>query len=172
MSSFTAIRWFGGISLAAALLFGPGIAWAQNPHFVSADDSINSDGALVASWKEAGLGNNQLITYELSADASATCNCVTKSGQCPSAANKQVITEPVSAMGTFSSGKNGQISQSLTAGPPTCGASSPPTCGGGQTFKLVSVTYANIELEDQTNQIFATTLQSPLSRTFFTCPNQ
>jgi len=60
MSSFTAIRWLGGISLAAILLFGPGIAWAQNPHFVSADDSINSDGALVASWKEAGLGNNQL----------------------------------------------------------------------------------------------------------------
>jgi hypothetical protein len=45
------------------------VAVAQNPHFVRASGALNADGTLTVSWKEAGLGDNQLIDYRRTADA-------------------------------------------------------------------------------------------------------
>src|SRR5215472_7106425 len=97
---------FGGISLAVALL-GGGIAYAVSPHFTGtptaslkaeADDPAALD--LAVDFKEAGLGTNQLITYNVTTTVSGSCACVTNSGNCPAAANKFPPTTVVTP-GTF-----------------------------------------------------------------------
>jgi hypothetical protein len=124
-------------------------AFAQNEHFVRASGSLNNDGSLTVSFKEAGLGTNQLIDYTLSADATATYVCVNRGGANPSAQNKTTVAGPVSASGTFSSGKNGQVTASLTVSPPPSDISCPP----GQSLELAQVTYTNVTLTDTTNDV-------------------
>jgi hypothetical protein len=112
-------------------------ALADSPHFIRATATLNANGTLTASFKEAGLGTNQNITYVLSADATATYVCVNRGGSNPSAQNKTTVAGPVSATGTFSSGKNGQVTASLTVSPPPSDISCPP----GQSLELASVSY-------------------------------
>src|SRR5829696_9843217 len=124
-------------------------AFAQNEHFIRTSGSLNNNGTLTVSFKEAGLGTNQLIKYELTADATATYVCVNRGGANPSAQNKSTVSGPVSATGTFSSGKNGQVTEELTAQPPASDISCPP----GQSLELASVSYTNVMLTDNTNNI-------------------
>jgi hypothetical protein len=153
MSSSTIAARVAGVAFAAALLFGPGVAWAQNPHFVGTPTaSLTEDFALAVSFKEAGLGSNVQITYEVDATASGSCRCVTNSGTCPAAANKFPPTN-VSGTGTFSSGKNGTISQTIETDAATCQQLSPSTCPGGQTNTLVSITYTDITITDETTPV-------------------
>jgi hypothetical protein len=49
-------------------------AVAAGAHFLSASDSVNSSGALVVVFDEAGLGNGN-IDYTLTADATALYAC-------------------------------------------------------------------------------------------------
>src|SRR5437867_1359383 len=115
-------HWSKAILALAALASFPGIVWAESPHFIKSQTqaTIVQNGDLVVKWKEAGLADNVLINYEASADGSATCTCVTKSGKCPAAANKVTASGPVSATGAFDSDKNGTISSSLEVSPPPC----------------------------------------------------
>ncbi|TNC23232.1 hypothetical protein FG385_22490 [Amycolatopsis alkalitolerans] len=122
-----------------------------------ADATLNANGTLTVAFKEAGLGNNQNITYVLSADATATYVCVNRGGANPSASNKTEVSGPVSATGTFNSGKNGQITASLTVSPPPTSLTCPP----GQSLQLAQVTYTNVTLTDTTNGIPA-----PIEGTF------
>jgi hypothetical protein len=165
-------RWSKVLLTLAALACPAGNVLADSPHFINSQTAatLAQNGDLVVSWKEAGLGNNVVINYEASADANATCTCVSRSGKCPAAANKVTVSGPVSAMGAFSSGRNGTIAESLEVSPPPCPSSAPPTCGTGQRLVLSAVTYTNIALEDVTNGISASGLPSSLAKTFFTCP--
>jgi hypothetical protein len=124
-------------------------ALAQNEHFIRASGSINSDGSLTVSFKEAGLGTNQLINYRLTANATATYVCVNRGGGNPSASNKTTVAGPVTASGSFNSGKNGQVTASLTAQPPPSDISCPP----GQSLQLAEVSYTDIVLTDTTNNV-------------------
>lgn len=124
-------------------------ALADSPHFISASAKL-SGANLVVSFKEAGLGNNQLINYVASADATAVYVCVNNGGGNPSAKNKTTVNGPVSASGTFSSGKNGSISQSLTLTPPSAGSFS---CPSGQDLEMASVSYTNVAITDTTNNV-------------------
>jgi hypothetical protein len=124
-------------------------AYAQNEHFVRASATLNANGTLTANFKEAGLGTNQLIDYALTADATATYVCVNRGGANPSAQNKTTVAGPVIATGTFNSGKNGQVTASLTVSPPPSDISCPP----GQSLELASVTYSNVVLTDTTNDV-------------------
>ena len=124
-------------------------AFAQNPHFIRASADLNSDGTLTVSFKEAGLGDNQLIDFVASADATATYVCVNRGGANPSAQNKTTVAGPVSAEGTFSSGRNGQINEDLTIEPPPSDISCPP----GQSLQLAQVTYTNVAITDTTNNV-------------------
>jgi hypothetical protein len=134
-------------------------ATAQSPHFVRA--SATTSGAnLVVSWKEAGLGDNQLINYTASADGTATYVCVNRGGGNPSASNKTTVNGPVSASGTFNSGKNGQITASLTVNPPGSGSFS---CPPGQSLELAQASYTNVSITDTTNGI-----TEPIPGTFST----
>jgi hypothetical protein len=120
-------------------------ALAQNPHFLSCSASgVNPDGTLDASFKIAGLGSNQTLTVTASATANAVYGCLNHGQQCPNAANKISVSGTVTASGTFTSGKNGQITASLEVEPP-----SPPStfsCPGGQKLVLVSVSYTNVSV--------------------------
>ncbi|MDC5697810.1 hypothetical protein OO014_11115 [Intrasporangium calvum] len=135
---------------AASLLFAAPAALATSPHFIRAAGSLNGNGSLTVSFKEAGLGTNQNIAYTLSADASVTYVCVNKGGANPSASNKTTLAGPVSASGTFSSGKNGQVTASLTVYPPSAGDF---TCPPGQSLQIAEVSYTNVLLTDTTNGI-------------------
>jgi hypothetical protein len=124
-------------------------AFAQNEHFIRASGNLNNNGSLTVSFKEAGLGTNQLINYTLTANATATYVCVNRGGANPSAQNKTTVAGPVSASGAFNSGKNGQVTASLTVNPPPSDISCPP----GQSLELASVSYTDIVLTDTTNGI-------------------
>jgi hypothetical protein len=138
--------------LSAALLLVLGVAspaLAVSPHFVSASAKVSGTN-LVVSFKEAGLGTNQLISYTASADATATYVCVNRGGGNPSASNKTTVSGPVSASGTFSSGKNGNVTASLTLNPPGPGSFS---CPSGQSLEIAEVVYTNVAITDTTNGI-------------------
>jgi hypothetical protein len=134
--------------LAAFVMAAPA-ALAVSPHFINATGTLNANGSLTVAFKEAGLGTNQLINYTLTANATATYVCVNNGGANPSAQNKTTVSGPVSASGTFSSGKNGNVTASLTVNPPPSDISCPP----GQTLRLASVTYTNVTLTDTTNGV-------------------
>ena len=151
-------------ALVASLAFAAP-AFADNPHFIKASAAINNDGSLEVSWKEAGLGDNQLISYLASADGDAVYVCINGGNKHPQAANKEEATGPVSAEGDFASGKNGQITASLTVDPPASTLECPP----GQRFELACVKYTNISLTDTTNGVTAS-LPGTLSTTLLTNP--
>ena len=153
------------LSLFATLVLAATAAVAASPHFIFADASVANNGDLIVSWKEAGLGDNQLIHYQASADASGFYACINGGGKHPQAANKEAFEGPVSGEGTFSSGKNGQITASLDIAPPP----SPLTCPNGQRLVLACVTYANVALTDTTNGI-SSGVPGTVSRTFFALP--
>lgn len=134
--------------LAAFVMAAPA-ALAVSPHFINASGTLNSDGSLTVNFKEAGLGTNQLINYALTADATATYVCVNNGGANPSAQNKTTVSGPVIATGTFSSGKNGNVTASLTVSPPPSDIS----CPRGQSLELASVSYSNATLTDTTNMV-------------------
>jgi|SRR5262249_831898 len=162
----------GLAALTLTVVFGAGVASAQSPHFLDSKTSLTfeSDGDVTVKWKESGLGDNLNIDYTFGATASITCACVTNSNRCPSAENKASFSSAVSEEGTFSV-KNGSVVGSLTITAPACPASASPTCGGGQHFVLSSLSYTNISLSDDTNQILASGLPASLGPvTLFTCP--
>ncbi|HEX6354745.1 hypothetical protein [Actinophytocola sp.] len=134
-------------------------ASADSPHFLRASASLSGT-ELTVSFKEAGLGNNAQIDYVASADATATYVCVNRGGSNPSAANKTTVTAPVSETGTFTSGKNGSITASLTISPPGPGSF---TCPSGQSRQLASASYTNVAITDTTNNV-----TEPIAGTFTT----
>lgn len=134
--------------LAGFVMAAPA-ALAVNAHFISASAAVNSDGSLTASFKEAGLGTNQNISYALTGQGTATWVCVNKGGGNPSAQNKTTVNGPVSATGTFNSGKNGNVTASLTVLPPPSNIA----CPKGQTLQLASASYTGVTLADTTNGV-------------------
>jgi hypothetical protein len=151
------------------LSFITGLAFAQSAHFIKATETLQTDGDLAIKFKEAGLGNALTTSYLASANASVTCTCVTKSGNCPNAGNKVTFSSDVSSAGTFDV-KNGTVSATLVLSAPSCPSGAPPTCGGGQRLVLSAFSYTDIALTDTSNNISADipTSQGPV--TLFTCP--
>jgi hypothetical protein len=148
------------IALTAVLVFATA-AWAVAAKFHSTSSSVNNSGALVVAFDERGLGEGN-IDYTLSADATAEYACINGGNKHPQAANKETVNAEVNAAGSFES-KNGRVTASLTAGPPSAGSFS---CPSGQRLVLASVSYTNIELTDTTNG--SSTSPPDVSRTFFT----
>lgn len=138
------------------------------PHFVRGPNaSLNSSNANVTvTWKESGLGDTVTVDYEASADGRARYQCVNRGGNCPAASNKQNVLGPVSATGSFASGKNGSINGSLTFEPPA----GTLVCPGNQVLKLVSASFEDIALADLTFGIAASATPSALSMSGPECP--
>jgi len=121
-------------------------ALAVNAHFVAATAATDDDGNLVVKFKIAGLGDSVTTTVTASADASALYACKNNGGNFPSDPKKQEAAGPVSDSGDFTSGKNGQVTGTLTLSPPA--ADPPLECPGNQTPTLVSVSYTNVEVSE------------------------
>jgi hypothetical protein len=135
-------------ALVCTVVLGAGVASAVSPHFTTASAKL-SGANLLCSFKEAGLGTNQQIDYVCDATGHAIYVCVNHGGGNPSASNKTGVTDEVSGSGTFPSGKNGNVTASLTVEPPD----STLTCPPGQSLETASVTYSNISITDSTNNI-------------------
>jgi len=156
------------ICLLALAGFTTIAAQAQSPHFIGSATVLGvfSDGSISVSFKEAGVGNNQLITYLFTGSFTADYGCINKGGNHPSATNKTAVAGPINVPATFSSGKNGSISQTITFTPPD--ASSVLSCPGNQDAVLADITYSGLALEDETDEVFDTLDSTSVSRIFFT----
>ena len=119
-------------------------------HFNSAASSITSAGVLVADFKEAGLGNDVQVNYDLHATATATYTYVNKGGNLPQAPQFETVTGPVDGTGTFTSGKNGSITGTITVQPPPAPQSFIDATPNGLHVALFSVSYTNVMLTDTT----------------------
>ena len=131
------------------------------PNFKSATSSVGNNGALVVSFDERGLGNEN-INYTLTGEGTATFACINRGGKNPEAANKQTTTTPFVVTESFEV-KNGRVVESITSGAPSAGSFS---CPGGQRLVLAEVSYTNLLLTDTTNNV--STSVADASRTFFT----
>ena len=135
------------LAVVAAALTVAGAALAA-PHFASATGEVNADGALVVTFDERGLGNEN-IDYTLTADATALYACINGGGKNPSAANKQAFEGQVSG-GASIEPKNGRVRASIAVGPLLAPSF---TCPKGQSRELAHVSYSNIVLTDTTNNV-------------------
>ncbi len=156
--------------IVAALICAGGVTRAANPHFVGVVTATLVGTDVQVCWKEAGLGDNQNIDYEASAFVTATFHCVNNGGQCPNAANKVTVSGPVTATGTFASGKNGQITACLTLEAPDPPDPGEFSCPSGQTLTLTDFSFTNIKITDKTNNISKTATPSAISAVLFVCP--
>lgn len=149
---------------AALVALTVGSALAAPPqtsgaHFMSASGSIDSNGALVVTFDEAGVGTSS-ITYTLTSDATATYACINGGGNHPKAANKETFADDVTGGATFEP-KHGRVTGTVRAGPLSQGSFA---CPSGQRLVLASVSYSNIVLTDTQNDV-STTI-ADVSRTF------
>lgn len=160
--SFSYTRILAAVAVLGVFLATASIAAAQNPHFIRASASgPNANGNLTVNFKIAGLGDNVTTTVTASADATAVYACRNNGGNFPSDPKKQEVSGPVSASGQFTSGRNGQITGSLTLTPPPSTLDCPP----GQREVLVSVTYTNVQVSQP--DAGAQSIPGTFSRTFF-----
>jgi hypothetical protein len=149
------------ITMLALSSFIAGTVRADSPHFIRASASgPDADGDLLVSFKISGLGTNVTLTVTASAQATATYACQNRGDNCPDAKNKQDVSGPVSASGSFTSGKNGTISNNLTLNPP------PTTldCPGGHKLVLVHVSYTDVQISAP--GVPTETIVGTFSRTF------
>jgi hypothetical protein len=141
-------------------LRSPCSALADAPKFHAVASSVNNAGALVATFDERGLGNDN-IDYTLTADATALYACINGGGKHPQASNKETINAEVTGGASFEP-KSGRVAASIPAGPPSAGDF---TCPNGQRLVLASVSYTNGVLTDTTNGV--STPVPDTSRTIF-----
>jgi len=137
-----------GAAVFITLLMGSTAAMAASPHFINASAARSGDN-LVVSWKEAGLGDNLRIDYTASATATRVDSCVNGGNNVPADPKKTTTQAPVTANGDFAV-KNGQVTASLTLSPPATTL----TCPKGQKATLISLSYTDVRITDNTNGIF------------------
>lgn len=153
----------GALALAASA------AWAVSPHFISATGAVDTSGTLVVDFKEAGLGANVLVDYVLTTVASASYQCYNKGSNTPQGNPYQLSDQGITVPGSFSSGKNGQITASIDAGPPDpAPAEAALKCveQGNKQLCLQSVSYANTRLTDTTFGPWIDVTPNPAERSF------
>jgi hypothetical protein len=155
------------IALLALLLMAAvpaATASADSPNFKSATATgPDGSGNLTVTFRETGLGNTgNPVAYTASADANALYACQNNGGNFPTDPKKQSATGPVSKSGTFPSGKNGNVTGSLTLNPPP----STLSCPGGQHPVLASISYTNVKICDTDHNVCAS-IPGTFSRVFF-----
>jgi hypothetical protein len=143
--------------IATALVAATALA---APHFHSAGSSVGSDGSLVVSFDERGLGGTD-VSYLLEGDSTASWGCFNRGGKNPAASNKRTSSSPFSSTDSFAV-RNGRVVADITSDPPA--VPSDFSCPSGQTLRLMSVSYTGITLTDTTNGV--STSVPDASRTF------
>ena len=173
MSISTIAARFAGVSLAAALLLGPGVAWA-GANFIKVSGSIDAaTGDYTASWKEAGLGNcspTGECTYTLSANATFMWQCYNNGSNVPQGSPQTVNDTHDTVTGSFPPTHNGNISASLTITPDATGLNCK---GGARLLCLASADYSGVMLTDTTTNDATASGELPnLSAASFPVPSK
>ncbi|MFG2125023.1 hypothetical protein [Streptomyces sp. NPDC048710] len=151
----------GLVSAACTTVLVATPALAQNPHFLFANNSVNSNGTLSTSFKEVGLGTGTTsVRITLTASATAVYQCFNNGGKHPKAGNKETLQSDVIASGNFPV-RNGQTTGTLTVGPLGPGDFK---CPAGQKLFLESVSYSNTRVSDAAGNSLGAT-PDPISRT-------
>jgi hypothetical protein len=139
------------VALVVAAFAASSAFAAGSPHFIkNATSSSISGSSLVCNFKEAGLSAGSTETITCSATESVTYECVNGGGKNPSASNKKTFVTTVSKSGTFTADKNGNIVGSESIAVPSA-ASLGFSCPPGQKVTLVSVSYSNASITDNTS---------------------
>ena len=135
------------VTAAAAVVMTATSALADSPHFISATNSIDtSTGALVTSFKDAGLGTGTTsIAITLRAQASATYQCYNKAGNKPQGVPKSFGPTGLATPPTPFPVRHGQTTGSLSLGPLGPGDFS---CPSGQILFLEAISYSNTVVSD------------------------
>src|SRR5262249_27497494 len=120
-----------------------------SPHFVSAASAISEAGVLSATFKEAGLGNNQNIDYTLTADVKATFGFVNNGGNVVQG-QPWLVTGRTLASTTPRPDKNGNIVGTLTGTALTPNLRQP---NGNNWRQVIDVSYTNVFVNDTTNLV-------------------
>jgi hypothetical protein len=167
----------GSIALLLAIGQTPALA-TSGAHFFSASASVKTtapdQGALLLSWDEAGVGQQQ-VNYTLQIiSESATYACYNNGGNHPQASNKEGPTGPITqGLGAFSP-INGRVTVNnfLVSGTPL--PNTTLSCPSGQTLRIVQVTYSLGDLTDTTNDVSISLAPGPGCVSFdtknFPCP--
>jgi hypothetical protein len=148
-----AVATAASLAAVALVLVGAGPAIAGSPHFIKNATTASLDGVnLVVDFKEAGLESGSVETITATAHLDALYQCVNNGGKVPSDPKKTTISSDVSQSDEFTAGKNGNVSDSLTLSPPS--AASVLDCPNGQRATLVSGTWSDVSIEDETSGAF------------------
>lgn len=135
---------------AALLLFANPALAGGSPHFIAHSTTASLSGtSLVVKFKEAGLAAGAQETIKLSAQLSATYQCVNKGGHVPSDPKKTTRNTSPSSYTNFTVDKNGNLTGSVSLTVPA--ASGVLSCPGGQTATLTAFTWSGIVIEDITS---------------------
>ena len=132
-------------AVVAALACVGGAAWADEPHYIKLDTSINGDLCYVVSLKEAGLGTASSITYNLSANACFAAVCVTKNGNVVQGVPKSGESSATSQ--TTLPVRHGQTTGNIFLCPTNFNLPD-PGCTGNQRLEIVAAQYSNVVLSD------------------------
>ena len=104
---------------------------------------------LVVNFKEAGLESGSVETLRLDANGTATYQCFNNGGRHPRAANKETVSDDLTASQNFPVDQNGNLVGTISLAPPGPGSF---TCPSGQTMVgPTNVSYTNIVLSDITS---------------------
>jgi hypothetical protein len=134
------------ITAAVAVMAAAAPALADSPHFIFATNSINTSGALVTSFKDAGLGTGTTsVNITLIAEASATYQCYNKAGNKPEGVPKSFGPTALATPPTPFPVRHGATTGSLSLGPLGPGNFS---CPSGQILFLDGVTYSHTIVTD------------------------
>src|SRR5437762_7597177 len=112
---------------------------AQSPHYIKGPTGSLSGNDYCVSFKEAGLGSGGVqVTYTISADATFTYQCFTKSNNTPQGAPNS-LSFPHETSQTTLTAHNGQITGSVCLEPEGSGSCQ----GHGLESRLIGVCYTN-----------------------------
>jgi len=150
------------VSAFAAVVMGASAALAASPHFLFANNSIDtSTGQLNTAFKEVGLGTGTTsVGITITADSTATYQCYNKAGNKPQGVPKTSGPSGVAGSANFPV-RNGQTTGTAVADPVGPGGFS---CPSGQRLFIDAVSYSNTQITDQ----FGNTLHAtpdPISAT-------
>lgn len=121
---------------------------AASPHFVGTPQiHKNPNFSLTANFKAAGLANVVSEAFLTSSGGTATLQCVNPDGNSP--APKKVDFGPLQGQATFIQPRNGQITATVSIGPPSLPGASQICPNPGWSVRIVSLTYENVVLHIQ-----------------------
>jgi hypothetical protein len=140
----------GTTLLAFAMLANPSLVFAASPHFIGTPQIVkNPSFSLTATFKAAGLANVVSAAFLTSSGGTAVLQCINPGGNNPPP--KQVSFGPLQGQTTFIPPSNGQITASVSIGPPTLPSASQICPNPGWSISILRLTYDNVVLHIQQN---------------------